>query len=157
MKTKNLIITTLFAGLVFLISIPSQARVLFDSTANSIFDLDPVSADFTIYSSFITNNQPIHLTFLTLRWRKEQEHTGNIHIVLLEDKNGYPGPVLDNLAVTNSSTLVLGDQWLTIPLKSTNELNAKTRYWIGITATGASGLLAYSREKWVKVLQPSLI
>jgi len=133
--------------LVFLISIPLQARVLFDSTAHSISDLDPVSSDFKISASFTTHEQPIRLTFLTLPWRRDLEHTGNIHIHLLEDKNGYPGPVLDSLATADVRTLALGDQWLTIPLKNTKELTAKTRYWIEITATGASGFIAYSREK----------
>ena len=147
MKINNIIVTTLFAGLVFLVSIPIQARVLFDSTSNSIFSLDPVSTEFKVSASFITHEQPIHLTILTVRWRKDIEQTGDIHILLLGDKNGYPGSVLDSLASVETRALALGDQWLTIPIQNTTALKAQTRYWIAITATDAAGFVAYSREK----------
>jgi hypothetical protein len=148
MKTHNLIISTLFAGLVFLFSIPIQAKILFDSTTNSIFDLDPVSEETKINASFTTHNKPIRLSFLTLFWHRNEEHTGVIHIYLLEDNNGYPGAVLDSLVSVDTRTLALGDQWLAIPLTNTKELSAKTRYWIQITAAGASGFFAFSREKF---------
>jgi hypothetical protein len=84
---------------------------------------------------------------LTVRWQKDSNLSGNIHILLLEDKNEYPGSVLDNLATVDAHTLALGEQWLTVPFKNTKELSANTRYWIEISATGDPGSIAYSREK----------
>ncbi len=140
------IVATLFAGLVFLISAPIQAEVLFDSTANPIFDLDPVSTGVKLNASFLTGDRPIRLTNLTLRWRRDLAQTGSIHILLLDDKNMHPGSLLADLALVDARALPTSDQWLSIPIKNEQELTEKTRYWIEITATGPAGSMAYSRE-----------
>lgn len=137
---------TLLTGSVFLISVPLKAETLFDSTTNPIFGLDPVSDGIKIAASFSTSNGPIRLSNLTLRWRRDSAQTGDIRILLLNDNDGRPGSVLDNLDLVDSRTLATGEQWLSIPIKNEKALKEKTRYWIEITASGSAGSVAYSRE-----------
>ncbi len=146
MKISASILSILFTILVLLISAPLHAEVLFDSTDNPIFDLDTVNADVKLKASFTTNESQIRLSSLTLRWRKNLGQKGIIQIILLDNKNGLPGAILDNLASVDADRLTVGDQWLTIPLKNAKELKKNTRYWIEITSTGESGSVAYSRE-----------
>jgi hypothetical protein len=146
MKIPTQILTILFASFVFLISAPLHAEVLFDSTNNPIFDLDTVNADAKLKASFTTNENPLRLSSLTLRWRKNPGQKGIVRILLLENQNGLPGLVLEDLASVDADTLTVGDQWLTIPLKNAEDLKNNTRYWLDITATGESGAMAYSRE-----------
>ena len=146
-RVSCLIVVTLLAGSVFLISVPLKAETLFDSTTNPIFGLDPVSDGIKIAASFSTGNGPVRLSNLTLRWRRDSAQTGDIRILLLNDNNGRPGSVLNNLALIDSRTLPTGDQWLSIPIKNEKALKEKNRYWIEITASGSAGFVAYSRER----------
>ena len=142
----RLIITTLFAGSAFLISLPIQAEVLFDSTANPIFGLDPVSDGVKLNASFLTGDQPVRLSHLTLRWHRDLEQIAAIRILLLNDNSGRPGSLRDNLALVDSRALPTSEQWLSIRLTNEKTLTRQTRYWIQVTATGPAGSMAYSRE-----------
>ncbi len=146
MRIPGPILGALFASLILLISAPASAEVLFDSTANPTFELDTVNASVRLRASFTTNERPLHLSVLTLRWKRNLGQDGSIRIFLLDNKDGLPGAVLDDLATLDARGLTAGDQWLAIPLKNAHELKKNTRYWIEITSTGETGSMAYSRQ-----------
>ena len=123
-----------------------HADVLLDSSLNPIFDFDPVDKNFTLNASFSTEDHPFIINQLKLLWRREEHQNGLIYIDLLNDNNVTLGAKLETLAEVDSGALPIGVQWLTIPIKTEKLLSAKTRYWIQIKATTATGALAYSRS-----------
>jgi len=149
--SNEIIFKKILSGLMFAAFIISgvglvQANVLFDSSSNPVFDLDPVTDGVTLNASFSTGEFPIALKEVRLLWKRDQNENGLIHLNLLNDSNATPGSRLEILAEIDARELPAGDQWLTIPIKIKKVLNAKTRYWIQIKATAASGAMAYSRE-----------
>lgn len=150
--SNKIILRKVLSGLIFSAFIISglglvQADVLFDSSSNTVFNVDPVTDGVTLNASFSTGEHPIALKEVRLLWRKSQDEKGFILLGLLNDNKASPGSKLDMLAEIDSGNLPVGDQWLTIPIKLEKVLSAKTRYWIQIKATAASGAMAYSREQ----------
>jgi hypothetical protein len=149
--SSKTIFRTFLNGLIFTAFIVSgigllHADVLFDSSSDPVFDLDPVTAGVTLNASFSTKEYPIALKEVKLRWRRGQNENGLILLNLLNDNNATPGSKLAMLAEIDSGALPIGDQWLTIPINIKKVLNAHTRYWIQIQATGPSGAMAYSKD-----------
>jgi hypothetical protein len=149
--STTIIFRKILGGLIFVSLIISdvglaRADVLFDSSSDPVFDLDPVTDEVTLNASFSTNEHPIALKGVKLLWRRGQNENGLIRLNLLRDNNATPGPKLEMLAEIDSGALPTGDQWLTVPVKIEKTLDAKTRYWIQIKATAASGAMAYSRK-----------
>jgi hypothetical protein len=142
MKFKHALLAAFFV----LLSTALEAAVLFDSTANPIFDFDVVTSSPSIHASFSTGDQQNQLTELKLLWRRDNIAAGTVDISIREDEQRQPGNRLDTLASVDLGLLPAGQQWLVIQLKGATPLPANTRYWLDITATGAAGSLAYSRK-----------
>ena len=123
-----------------------RAEVLFDSTSNSVFDTDAVTKGVILNASFSTKENPIILQKVSILLRRSNNENGLIRLNLLSDNRATPGALLEMLAEVDSRDLPIGDQLLTIPIKIQKPLNAKTRYWIQISATASSGAIAYSRK-----------
>jgi hypothetical protein len=81
-----------------LLSTELEAAVLFDSTANPIFDFDVVTSSPSIHASFSTDDQQTQLTELKLLWRRDNIAAGTVDISIREDEQRQPGNKLDTLA-----------------------------------------------------------
>jgi hypothetical protein len=130
----------------FFASTALEAGVLFDSTANPIFDFDVVTSSPSIHASFSTGDQQTQLTELKLLWHRDNIAPGTVVISIREDQQRQPGNKLETSVSADLGLSPAGQQWLVIQLKGTTPLSANTRYWLDMTATGAAGSFAYSRK-----------
>lgn len=146
MKLRKNSKTIYFLAIILCIATSSFGEVLFDSTSNPVFDFENVDRNIAFNVSFSTPSYPLVLKDITLLWRKGRNEDGLILVNLVNDNNTSPGYVIEKLGVVNTRKLPIGEQFITIPIKSKIPLNAKTRYWIQIRVTAESGALAYARQ-----------
>ncbi len=135
-----------FLAFTLSIATPGWGETLFDSTSNPVFDFEKVDQNVAFNASFSTPSNPTVLRDITLLWRKGSNENGLILINLLNDNKSSPGHAMEKLGEVNAGELPIGEQFITIPIKSKIPLNAKTRYWIQIRVTAESGALAYARQ-----------
>lgn len=117
----------------------TQAAIYtFDNTAPASVYSDPIVASGTLYDSFSTGGQASSITDLELSLINPGPATSDlITIGLYADSSTTPGTLVSALGTISDNAISSSGGIYSVSLTSNPVLSANTRYWIGLSETGA--------------------
>jgi PEP-CTERM motif len=138
----------LFAGILSATPINAQS-VLYDNTAASTSDADPVNLLGTLYDSFSVGDKPLILADVAFTLQGDNVNsTGTITVNLYADSSNTVGALLETLGTIPDSELPSAGALdvVNLSLTDTPWLDANTRYWVGLVSTDTSASWGYALD-----------